>query len=237
MINEEISREREIEDKALEYQRSFSYENFRVIRKELFAHLHDPALTIRPESISFNTACINKLEDVTHIKVYIDSNAKQLAIKECNPDDKNAIRWCTVKKDGTRRSRKVTGREFSKMIYDLMGWDKTKRYKIIGFLIEVDGEKAFLFDMTMTENFDAVSKKKKKTIEEATQNGDVKQEVAQDSALESKTPSLSSFSEKIATTFGDTVEEDQARRSQDLSGFFEVQPSSMAGRGMNDGSF
>ena len=123
------------------------------------------------------------------------------------------------------------------MIYDLMGWDKTKRYKIIGFLIEVDGEKVFLFDMTMTENFDAVSKKKKKTIEEATQNGDVKQEVAQDSALESKTPSLSSFSEKIATTFGDTVEEDQARRSQDLSGFFEVQPSSMAGRGMNDGSF
>ena len=123
------------------------------------------------------------------------------------------------------------------MIYDLMGWDKTKRYKIIGFLIEVDGEKVFLFDMTMTENFDAVSKKKKKTIEEATQNGDVKQEVAQDSALESKTPSLSSFSEKIATTFGDTVEEDQARRSQDLSGFFEVQPSNMAGRGMNDGSF
>ena len=79
--------------------------------------------------------------------------------------------------------------------------------------------------------------KPQKTIEEATQNGDVKQEVAQDSALESKTPSLSSFSEKIATTFGDTVEEDQARRSQDLSGFFEVQPSSMAGRGMNDGSF
>ena len=115
--------------------------------------------------------------------------------------------------------------------------DKTKRYKIIGFLIEVDGEKVFLFDMTMTENFDAVSKKRKKTIEEATQNGDVKQEVAQDSALESKTPSLSSFSEKIATTFGDTVEEDQARRSQDLSGFFEVQPSGMAGRGMNDGSF
>ena len=46
MSNEEMSREREIEDKALEYQRSFSYENFRVIRKELFAHLHDPALTI-----------------------------------------------------------------------------------------------------------------------------------------------------------------------------------------------
>ena len=237
MNDTNINRAREIEERAMEYQQSFSYENFRVIRKELFAHLRDPALTIRPDSITFNTACINKLEDVSHIKIYIDHNAKQLAIKDCDPDDKNAIRWCIVKKDGARKSRKVVGREFSKMIYDLMGWDTTKRYKIIGFLIEVDGEKVFLFDMTMTENFDAVSKKRKKTIEEATQNGDVKQEVAQDSALESKTPSLSSFSEKIATTFGDTVEEDQARRSQDLSGFFEVQPSSMAGRGMNDGSF
>lgn len=237
MSNEELSREREIQDKALEYQRSFSYENFRVIRKELFAHLRDPAITIRPDSIMFNTACLNKLEGVTHIKLYIDNNSKQLAIKSCDQDDKNAIRWCTVKKDGTRRNRKVTGKEFSKMIYDLMGWDSTKRYKIIGFLIEVEGEKVFLFDLTMTESFDAVSKKRKKTIEEATQNGEIKQDIAQESAPEPRIPLISGFSEKIASTFGDTVEEDQARRKQDLSGFFEVHSSGETGRGMNDGNF
>lgn len=237
MSNEELSREREIQDKALEYQRSFSYENFRVIRKELFAHLRDPAISIRPDSIMFNTACINKLEDVTHIKLYIDSNSKQLAIKSCDQDDKNAIRWCNVKKDGTRRNRKITGKEFSKMIYDLMGWDATKRYKIIGFLIEVEGEKVFLFDLTMTESFDAVSKKRKKTIEEATQNGETKQEIALESTPEPKTPLISGFSDKIASTFGDTVEEDQARRTQDLSGFFEVHSSAETERGVNDGNF
>lgn len=237
MSNEELSREREIQDKALEYQRSFSYENFRVIRKELFAHLRDPAISIRPDSIMFNTACINKLEDVTHIKLYIDSNSKQLAIKSCDQDDKNAIRWCNVKKDGTRRNRKVTGKEFSKMIYDLMGWDVTKRYKIIGFLIEVEGEKVFLFDLTMTESFDAVSKKRKKTIEEATQNGETKQEIALESTPEPRTPLISGFSDKIASTFGDTVEEDQARRMQDLSGFFEVHSSAETERGVNDGNF
>lgn len=237
MSNEELSREREIQDKALEYQRSFSYENFRVIRKELFAHLRDPAISIRPDSIMFNTACINKLEDVTHIKLYIDSNSKQLAIKSCDQDDKNAIRWCNVKKDGTRRNRKITGKEFSKMIYDLMGWDVTKRYKIIGFLIEVEGEKVFLFDLTMTESFDAVSKKRKKTIEEATQNGETKQEIALESTPEPKTPLISGFSDKIASTFGDTVEEDQARRMQDLSGFFEVHSSTETERGVNDGNF
>ena len=77
MNDTNINRAREIEERAMEYQQSFSYENFRVIRKELFAHLRDPALTIRPDSITFNTACINKLEDVSHIKIYIDHNAKQ----------------------------------------------------------------------------------------------------------------------------------------------------------------
>ena len=228
MNDTNINRAREIEERAMEYQQSFSYENFRVIRKELFAHLRDPALTIRPDSITFNTACINKLEDVSHIKIYIDHNAKQLAIKDCDPDDKNAIRWCIVKKDGARKSRNVVGREFSKMIYDLMGWDTTKRYKIIGFLIEVDGEKVFLFDMTMTENFDAISKKKKKTLEEATQvEGEQNEPLP---AQETKTPSVFGFSDKVTSTFGDTVEEDLARKTQDLSGFFEVE------RGNENGS-
>lgn len=97
-------------------------------------------------------------------------------IKECDPDDKNAIRWCIEKKDGTRKSRKITGREFSNMIYTLMEWDRKKRYKIIGFLIEVDGEDVFLFDLTMTEKFDTKKGTKKKTLEEATQVEGVEEE-------------------------------------------------------------
>ena len=227
MSNNDINRAREIEDRALEYQRDFSYERFRVIRKELFAHLRDPAMTIRTDSVTFNSACINKLEDVVYIKFYIDHNAKQLAIKECDPDDKNAIRWCIEKKDGTRKSRKITGREFSNMIYTLMEWDRKKRYKIIGFLIEVDGEDVFLFDLTMTEKFDIKKGTKKKTLEEATQVEGVEEENTDDAESmpveEVKVSPLSDFSEKITATYGETVEEDRARRQQDLSSFSEVQ--------------
>ena len=227
MSNNDINRAREIEERALEYQRDFSYERFRVIRKELFAHLRDPAMTIRTDSVTFNSACINKLEDVVYIKFYIDHNAKQLAIKECDPDDKNAIRWCIEKKDGTRKSRKITGREFSNMIYTLMEWDRKKRYKIIGFLIEVDGEDVFLFDLTMTEKFDTKKGTKKKTLEEATQVEGVEEENTDDAEsmpVEAvKAPPLSDFSEKITSTYGETVEEDRARRQQDLSSFSEVQ--------------
>ena len=227
MSNNDINRAREIEERALEYQRDFSYERFRVIRKELFAHLRDPAMTIRTDSVTFNSACINKLEGVVYIKLYIDHNAKQLAIKECDPDDKNAIRWCVEKKDGTHRSRKITGRDFSNMIYTLMEWDRKKRYKIIGFMIEVDGEDVFLFDLTMTEKFDAMRGRKKRTFEEATQiEGSEKENTDYTESApveEVKSPPLSDFSEKITSTYGETVEEDLARRQQDLTTFSEVQ--------------
>ena len=114
------------------------------------------------------------------------------------------------------------------MIYDLMGWDTTKRYKIIGFLIEVDGEKVFLFDMTMTENFDATRKRKKKTLEEATQSEGEQNETLP--AQETKTPSVFGFSDNVTATFGDTVEEDLARKTQVIRGFFEVE------RGNDNGS-
>ena len=51
-----VSTDLEAQQSSIDLQMS-SYENFRVIRKELFAHLRDPALTIRPDSITFNTVC------------------------------------------------------------------------------------------------------------------------------------------------------------------------------------
>lgn len=221
---------KEIEERALEYQRNFSYKNFKVIRKELFAHLKDPSLTIRDDGIIFNTACINKLEEVVYIKLLIDEDGKKLAVKKGNPDDKNTLRWCVEKKDGSRKSRKITGRDFSTMIYTLMQWDKKKRYKLMGFLIEVEDEPVFIFDLTMSEKLEMRKRTKKKTLAEATENADEpKDEVVAVEATASERVLVSdafqmAFSERLTTTYGDTVEEDDARRNmRDLSEFAEVQ--------------
>lgn len=49
--------------RAEELESTFSYDGYQVVRKELFAHLRDPAIVIRRDSITFNTACITGLED------------------------------------------------------------------------------------------------------------------------------------------------------------------------------
>ena len=61
--------ENERDARAEELQSTFSYDGYQVVRKELFAHLRDPAIVIRKDSITFNTACITGLEDVVYVHV------------------------------------------------------------------------------------------------------------------------------------------------------------------------
>lgn len=52
-----------VDQKALELAQDFSYDGYQVVRRELFAHLREPAVVIRRDSVTFNTA-ENDLESV-----------------------------------------------------------------------------------------------------------------------------------------------------------------------------
>ena len=106
----------EREQRRKEFEDTFSYDGYQVVRKELFAHLRDPAVTIRRDSVTFNTACINGLEDVVYIQIEINSELKRMVIRGCGENDKDALRWCIAKPD-KRKSRKMTGQEFSSTLY------------------------------------------------------------------------------------------------------------------------
>ena len=100
--------------------------------------------------------------------------------------------------------------------------NKTKRYKIIGFLIEVGGVPLFVFDLNLTESFEA-TRRKKKTMEEATEREareDGEEGKVEKEKVEEKP--LARFSEKIRTTYGDTIEEDEARQHWEMRNFLEV---------------
>ena len=64
MPPKEQALETERDAKAEELESTFSYDGYQVVRKELFAHLRDPAIVIRKDSITFNTACISGLGSV-----------------------------------------------------------------------------------------------------------------------------------------------------------------------------
>jgi len=150
-----MERTQEIED-------TFSYDGYQIARREMFAHLREPAVTIRKDSVTFNTACINGLEEAVYIQILVNSEQHRIVIRQCNENDKDALRWCIAKPD-KRKSRQITSRPFSKKIYDLMGWNTGCRYKILGHRINYEGEVLYVFLLDETE---ITKERKRKTKEQ-----------------------------------------------------------------------
>lgn len=166
----EYTDEKEIVDqKAIELAEDFSYEGYQVVRRELFAHLREPDVVIRRDSVTFNTACIAGLEDAVYIQILVNQDNKRMVVRKCEENDKDALRWCVAKPD-KRKSRKMTNRIFSAMMYEMMGWNLDCRYKILGHKITFEDETIYVFDLMETEIFLEIKGKrvKKDTESQAT---------------------------------------------------------------------
>ena len=160
MPPKEQALETERDAKAEELESTFSYDGYQVVRKELFAHLRDPAIVIRKDSITFNTACISGLEDVVYVHVMFNSDLKRIVVRGCDENDKDALRWCIAKPD-KRKSRKMSCKPFSELVYNEMDWDIDCRYKILGYRINFEGETLYVFDLLVPEIFHEGQKRKK----------------------------------------------------------------------------
>ncbi|WP_028515253.1 hypothetical protein [Ruminococcus flavefaciens] len=173
--------------RRLELEQAFGNYHFVVIRKELFAHLRDPAVVIRNGSITFNTACINDMEDVVYVQLLMCEEEKKFAVKACHANDKDALRWCIEKPD-KRKSRKMTCPDFTKKLFKLMNWDTRCRYKILGYKIDFEDEAYYVFDLIVKETF----REKPKKGEVVTEPIDTRKGY---------------YSDDIANTFGIPLEE------------------------------
>lgn len=160
MINQTIENTENIDQKALELAQDFSYDGYQVVRRELFAHLRESAVVIRRDSVTFNTACIAGLEDAVYIQILVNQDNKRMVVRKCEENDKDALRWCIEKPD-KRKSRKMSNKLFSAMMYDMMGWNTDCRYKILGHKITHEDETMYIFDLLETEIFMDTKRKKK----------------------------------------------------------------------------
>lgn len=147
-----LSREERLEAKRLAEEANFSFEGYQVVRREFMSHMFDPAMTIRGNSITFNNACISKLEAATYIQFLINPTEHKLAIRPCDEGARDAVRWCVVKGD-KRKSREISCRAFTEKLYALMGWEEVYRYKLQGMRINYQGENLYLFDLSSKEAF------------------------------------------------------------------------------------
>lgn len=95
---------------------------------------------------------------MVYINIMFNSELKRIVVKGCNENDRDALRWCVAKPD-KRKSRKMSCRLFSELLYKEMDWSGDCRYKILGYRIEFEGEALYVFDLVAAEVFNERKKK------------------------------------------------------------------------------
>ncbi|MCD7811223.1 MAG: hypothetical protein LUG91_05145 [Ruminococcus sp.] len=134
-----------------------------VVRRQYLSHIREAILTVRPDGVMFNNSCIAMMEDVVYIQFLVNRQEHRIIIRASVENDRDSQRWCN-EKDGKRKSRKITGREFSIRVYRMMGWSRGYYYKICGTpALQVDKEDELLlvFDLDECERYTMTAKGRK----------------------------------------------------------------------------
>lgn len=145
----EIRMEPKEQDDDIYIDDAFSYEGYEVVRGEFFAHIFEPSFVLSNYKVSVNTACIKKLPETEYIQILVNPEQKKLAVLPCDEEEKDSFKWCTGGKK--RGPRQITCRVFFAKIIDLMDWNPSYRYKLLGKMIRSGERLLFVFDLTTPE--------------------------------------------------------------------------------------
>lgn len=153
--------------------------------------------------------------DMVYVNIMFNSDLKRLVVKGCNENDRDALRWCIAKPD-KRKSRKMSCRLFSELLYKEMDWSGDCRYKILGYRIEFEGEALYVFDLVAAEVFHECKKKQSADQQPTT--------VAEENTEEQPVnPRKGYYPDDIAGTFGMPVEQHrQESELRQMDGFVSV---------------
>lgn len=131
---------------------NYTFDGFQVVRREFFAHLREPSATFSDCKFSVNSACINKFPDADAVQVLINQDSRIMALMPCDENAKDSFIWCKISK-GKRQPKPITCRLFFAKIVDMMGWNPNYRYKMLGKVIQANGEKLIAFDFNAVETY------------------------------------------------------------------------------------
>ena len=127
----------------------FDLSGYEIVRAQFFSTRLNPAMTISEGQITFNTACLKKFEDVEYIEILFNSVEKCIAVRPCNKDNINAVKWGTIRNGKWAvlpKSYRV-----QKPLFELMNWNDKCKYRFRGQYSKEDNEQILLFDLEEPE--------------------------------------------------------------------------------------
>ena len=116
------------------------------VSASLFPSTDKPVLTITNGKMRFNTACVRKFQDVEYVELLLNTVNNHIAIRPCDSDNPNAIRWARLKNEKWVVSPLACKGLFGALV-DIVNWSDDSVYKLYGQLIEDGKHKILLFSL------------------------------------------------------------------------------------------
>ena len=123
---------------------------FEIVRGQFFGANRACTITLTPEVMKFTASCLQKLDNCRLIELLFDPIRKLLVARPTTKGNRNAIEWLYF--DGKKyHARKVLGRAYLPVIFDLMQWNTEWPYSIQGECLGNGQDSFLLFDLNDAE--------------------------------------------------------------------------------------
>ena len=128
----------------------FDLSGFQVVRSQFFSTKRDAALTISHNSLSFNTACLKKFDHVEYVELLFNSVEKCMAIRPCEKNNPNAIKWGTLR-NGKWAVLPKSCKGFAQPLFQLMEWHSDCKYRFRAQFQKMEDEQVLIFELKEPE--------------------------------------------------------------------------------------
>lgn len=122
-------------------------EGYRIVRSCYFSSTQKPTMSISRGQVRFSTYCLKKFEDVEYVELLFNSVEKCIAVRPCEKDSPNAIRWGRLK-DSRWIVQPKSCSGFISPLCHIMSWSADCGYKLFGQYLENDGERLIVFELS-----------------------------------------------------------------------------------------
>ncbi|MBR3245122.1 MAG: recombinase family protein [Parasporobacterium sp.] len=158
-----------------------------------------PSLTIDKNHILFNKTCHEKLENCDSIEILYHPILRKIAIRACDDDFDGKVSW------NTSRNTKISAKGICRVLYEVMGWDNDKKYRLRGITRERGHGKIIFFSLDEPQIL--INKKKNDTtdLKDLGTNDEVSFGVSYQQAQNDQAM-INAITEKDILTTGITVE-------------------------------
>jgi len=124
---------------------SIDWRGFEVVRAQLFNIAEITSITLSAERIRFSSCCVRKFGGADHVELLVHPKKKQLAVRPCSSEHKNALRWAGPI-GGKFYGRGIGAAAYAKTLFTLFGWETEQTYRMRGVKHTTDDETIALFE-------------------------------------------------------------------------------------------